>query len=80
MTALESLREEWAELVAPEPNRLVARFDPPSGEQILDVAVAEVEAMVEPDRVLNDGGREPVSFVEIGRWVHVEMVAQPHLT
>jgi hypothetical protein len=44
MTALESLREEWAELVAPEPNRLVARFDPPFGEQILDVAVAEVEA------------------------------------
>jgi hypothetical protein len=47
LTALESLREEWAELVAPEPNRLVARFDRLFGEQILDVAVAEVEAVVE---------------------------------
>jgi hypothetical protein len=79
MTVLESLREEWAELVAPEPNRLVARFDPPFGEQILDVAVAEVEAVLEPDRVPDDGGWETVPLVRAGGSVHSGMVAQARL-
>jgi hypothetical protein len=38
--ALESLRKRWAELVAPQTHRLVAHFDSPFGEQVLDVAVA----------------------------------------
>ena len=70
----------WAELIAPQPHRLVTHLDSAFGEQVFDVAVAEIDTMVEPDRVLNDGGRKPVSFVEIGRWAHVGMVAQAHLT
>ena len=80
MTVLESLREKWAEPVAPESHRLVARFGPPLGEQILDVAVAEVEAMVEPDRVLDDGGWETVPLIGVGGSVHAGMVAQARLT
>jgi hypothetical protein len=70
----------WAELVAPQPHRLVAHLDAAFGEQILDVAVAEIETMVEPGRTLNDGGWESVSFVEIRRSVHLGMVAQARLT
>jgi hypothetical protein len=47
-------------------------------ERVAESAVAEVETMVEPDRILNDDGWKPVSFVEIGRWVHVGMAAQTH--
>jgi hypothetical protein len=79
MTALESPREEWAELVAPEPHRLVGRFDSPLGEQVFDVAVAEVEAMVEPDRVLDDGGWETVPLIGVGGSVHAGMVAPARL-
>ena len=43
MPALESLRKQWAELVAPQPDRLVADLDAAFGEQVLDVAVAEIE-------------------------------------
>ena len=78
--APKSPRKMWAELVAPQPRRLVANLDAAFGEQVLDVAVAETETMVESDRVLNDGGRESVSFVGIGRWAHVGIVAQAHLT
>jgi hypothetical protein len=81
VTALESLREKWVELVAPQPHRLVAHFDSPVGEQVLDVAVAEIETMVEPDRVLNDRGRKPVPLVDSGgRLGHTGMVAHCRLT
>ena len=79
--ALESLRKQWPELVAPQPDRLVAHLDSPLGEQVLNVAVAEIETMVEPDRVLNDGGREPVPLADTGgRLGHTEMIAQSRLT
>jgi hypothetical protein len=79
MTALESPRKQRAELVAPEPHRLVGRFDPSLGKQIFDVAVAEVEAMVEPDRVLDDGGWEAVPLIGVGGSVHAGMVAPARL-
>lgn len=78
--ALESLREERAKLVAPQPHRLVRHLDSTFSEQVLDVAVAEIETMVEPDRVLNDGRWESVSFVEIGRLGHAGIVAHARLT
>jgi hypothetical protein len=70
----------WSALVAPQPHRLVADLDAAFGEQVLDVAVAETETMVEPDCVSKDGGRESVSFVGIGRLVQVVMVVQAHST
>jgi hypothetical protein len=79
LAASESPRKQRVELVAPEPHRLAARFDPSLGEQILDVAVAEVEAMVEPDRVLDDGGWGAVPLIEVGGSVHAGMVATARL-
>jgi hypothetical protein len=52
MTALEPPRKQRAELVAPEPHRLVGRFELSLGKQIFDVAVAEVEAMFAPARLI----------------------------
>lgn len=51
----------------------------PFGEQILDVAVAEVEAMVKPGRVPDDGGWETVPLIGVGGSVHAGMVAQARL-
>jgi hypothetical protein len=50
------------ELVAPEVDRLVGDEDAPSGQKILDVPVAQVEAVVEPDSVLDDVGRKSVAL------------------
>jgi hypothetical protein len=66
-------------LVAPAPDRLVSRFDPPLKERIFDVAVAEVEAMVDPDRVPDDGRRETVPLLGVGGSVHAGTVAQVRL-
>jgi hypothetical protein len=57
----------------------LSRFDPLFGEQILDVAVAVVEAVVEPDRVPDDGAWETVPLMGVGGSVHAGMVAQAHL-
>ncbi len=66
VSALESLREQRSELVAPQPHRLIAGIDTPLGEQILDIPMAEVEAMVEADRVPDNGRRESVPLVGDG--------------
>ena len=50
--------QQWAELAAPESDGLVTDLDPALGEQLLDIAVAEGEAVVQPDGVCDDLGRE----------------------
>jgi hypothetical protein len=51
-------RQQWAELAAPQPDGLVTDLDPTFREQLLDVTVAEGEAVVQPDRVSDDLGRK----------------------
>jgi hypothetical protein len=53
---------------------------PRSPKQIFDVSVAEIEPMVEPDSILDDGWRKPVTFVDVGWFVHSGIVAQPELS
>ena len=43
-------------LEGPAPDGFVGDVEPALGEEILDVSVAEREAQVEPDRILDDGG------------------------
>jgi hypothetical protein len=45
-----------SELQHPAPDGFVGDVEPALGEQILEVSVAEREAQVEPDRMLDDGG------------------------
>jgi hypothetical protein len=53
--------QQRAELMAPETAGFVADQDPPLGEQLLDIAVAEGEPMVQPDRITDDLWRETVA-------------------
>ena len=49
---------QWAELAAPQPDGLITDLDATFGEQLLDITVAEGEAMVQPDGVSDDLGRK----------------------
>jgi len=61
MTPTKLACQQWAELAAPQPDGLVSDLDPTFGEQLLDIAVAEGEAVVQPDGVSDDLGWETVA-------------------
>src|SRR6266851_8839087 len=67
MTPTKLTRQQWAEFETPEPDGLVTDLDPTFGEQLLDIAVAEREAMVKPDSVTDDLGRETIAAERRGR-------------
>jgi len=74
--------EGGAEFGAPLADSLVADDDAPLGEQILNVAEAEVEAEVQPYSMSDDLGREavtsmgrPVSGLGDGHWTR--LIADP---
>jgi hypothetical protein len=50
-------------MVHPAPNGLVGDRDAALRQQIFDVAEAQGESEIEPDRVLNDLRREPIPAV-----------------
>jgi len=56
----QSLRVPRSELVAPEADRFVGDQDSSPGQDVLDVPVAQVEAVLQPDGVLDDLGRKSV--------------------
>jgi hypothetical protein len=53
-----------AEFDTPQPDRLVADPNTTLGHNILDVTAAQIEAMIEPDNMLNDLRRESMAFVQ----------------
>ena len=52
-----------AELQSPTADRLVGHIDTSLGEHVLDVAVAQSEAEIEPDGLLDDDARIAVAVV-----------------
>jgi hypothetical protein len=66
--------EEGAELDTPFADRLVADHDAALVQQFLDIPVAEREAVVEPNGLLDDGHRETVA---VGLGVGHEQLAYP---
>ena len=59
--------EQRAKFEAPFANRLVTDIDTALVEQFLNIPIAEWEAMVQPDGVLDDGHRESVAVgVRVG--------------
>src|ERR1700687_2487058 len=56
-------RDPRPEMNDPAPDRFVGADNPPFGQQILDVAEAQREAIIEPDRALDDFRREAVASV-----------------
>lgn len=57
----ESVWVGTAELVRPTADGLVRNVDTSFGEQILDVAQAEFKPIIQPDRILDNLGREAVA-------------------
>ena len=53
-------RDRRTEFQHPAPHRFVGDVEPALGQQFLDIAVAQGEPEIEPDRVLDDLGREPM--------------------
>ena len=54
-----------AEFDAPEPNRFAGDSNTAFGQKILDIPVAQVETIVEPNGIRNDIRRESVALVGI---------------
>ena len=54
MGATQSPRVPGAKLVAPQSDRFPADLDPPLRQEILTIAVTEIESVVEPNRVLDE--------------------------
>jgi hypothetical protein len=59
------------EFPTPLPDRLVGDDDPALRQQILDVAVAQAEAVIKPGGVTDDLGRESVSVVALQSVAHL---------
>jgi hypothetical protein len=55
------------EMVYPAPNELVGDYNAALCQQVFDVAQAQGEPEVEPDRLLDDLGWETVAAVATGR-------------
>ena len=69
--------EPGPELQNPPPHGFIGNLQAPLGQEILHIAIAQGEAQVEPDRVLDDRRRKAVSA--IGKWGHTEMLSDPGL-
>src|SRR4029077_4240937 len=55
--------DRGTELQHPSPHRFIGDVEPSCGQQFLDIAVAQGEAEIEPDRVLDDLGRGAMAAV-----------------
>ena len=65
MPLLESKSVSSAKLNTPESDGFIADTNAAFGEQILDITIAEVESMVEPNRITDDVGRKSVTLISI---------------
>ena len=72
---LQRVGELPAEAQAPLADGLVADHDPARGENGLDVAQAEAEAVIEPHRVLDHLSREAEAAIRAGPVRHLEQAA-----
>lgn len=65
MLSLESPCIEGTDFFAPQRDSFSADGDAALGEETFDIAVAEIEAIVEPDSIGNDIGRESLTLLGI---------------
>jgi hypothetical protein len=56
-------RDHWPEMVHPAPNGLIRDRNAAFCQQIFDVTKAQGKPQIEPDRLLDDFGGEPLPFV-----------------
>ena len=77
MFASETSGKFRAEFVDPESNGFVADRNITFGKKVLNVANAEIEPVVEPNGVLDDGRRESMTLVDV---FHHDMLPEGRLT
>ena len=75
--ALKTFGKFRAEFIDPESNSFVADANVALRQQVFDISNAEFESVVEPNGVLNDRWREPVSFLDV---LHAGMLPEDRLT
>tara|TARA_R110002072_G_scaffold123352_2_gene258608 strand:+ start:1681 stop:1971 length:291 start_codon:yes stop_codon:yes gene_type:complete len=61
--SLQSWGVNGSEFDTPKTHRFAADSDTSLSQEIFDIAVAQIESIVEPDGVGNDIGRESVAFI-----------------
>jgi hypothetical protein len=64
-------------IIDPESNSFVADGNVALRQQVFDISNAEIESVIEPNGVLNDRWREPMSFVDV---LHADMLPGGRLT
>ena len=62
-TPTQPSRDPRTELQHPSPHRFVGDVEPSFGQGLLDIAIAQSEPQIEPDRVLDDLRREAMAEV-----------------
>jgi hypothetical protein len=63
MSSFQLSRIFGTELDTPEPDSFVTDSDASFSQEIFDTSMAEIEAIVQPDCITDDIGRESVAFV-----------------
>jgi hypothetical protein len=63
-----------SKLDAPQSDRFVTDHDSSFGHEIFDVTGTQIEAVIEPDCVLNDLRRETVALVHRSGHIHAAIV------
>src|SRR5580704_15237291 len=56
-------RDDRAELQDPAPHRFIGQVETTLGQELLDVAAAQGEPQIQPDRVLDDSGRKAMTAI-----------------
>ena len=64
------------EFIDPKSNRFVADANIAFSQQVLDISNAEIEAVVEPNGILDDRRRESMSFIDV---LHLDMLPEGYL-
>jgi len=67
-------------LDTPQSGRFVADHDSALGHEIFDVTNTQIEAVIEPDSVLNDLGRKRMTLIRRCGLIHSAIVVQIRLT
>src|SRR5690348_17058120 len=67
---LQRIGEDPAEAQTPLADALGAHDDPTRRQDQLNISQAQAEAVIEPDRMLDDGGREAEAAIRVRRYRH----------